>query len=96
MAATREIKEETGIIGSIVYPLKKIQYSFLANSFQKVHKTVHHFLFKFISGNLTIKNDPDKEAVKAKWLEINEARKKLSFSNERKVIDLAKKIINKL
>ena len=39
----REVAEETGIQGSVVAPLGKIDYWFVSEG-RRIHKTVHHYL----------------------------------------------------
>ena len=91
-AAVREVEEETGIIGCVVAPLGTIDFWFVAED-RRVHKTVHHYLLRATGGELTIENDPDKEAVDVAWVPIQELARKLSFPNERRIADLAKEVL---
>jgi 8-oxo-dGTP pyrophosphatase MutT (NUDIX family) len=91
-AAVREIAEETGIEGDILAPLGSIDYWFTVGG-HRVHKTVHHYLLQATGGELTIENDPDKEAVDVAWIPIHELARKLSFPNERRIADLAKEVL---
>ena len=94
-AAVREIAEETGIEGKILAPLGSIDYWFTVSG-HRVHKTVHHYLLRATGGELTIENDPDKEAVDVAWVPIQELARKLSFPNERRIADLAKEVLPEL
>jgi 8-oxo-dGTP pyrophosphatase MutT (NUDIX family) len=91
-AAVREIEEETGIQGEVLAPLGSIDYWFTVSG-HRVHKTVHHFLLKATGGNLTIDNDPDHEAVDVAWVRLTDLPKRLSFPNERRIVDLARDVL---
>jgi 8-oxo-dGTP pyrophosphatase MutT (NUDIX family) len=92
-AAKREVGEETGLHGDLVEPLEKIEYWYLwseEGERVRIHKFVHFYLFLYTRGST---DDHDDEVVEARWFPIDEARKRLSFENERKVLDLAAKAI---
>src|SRR6478736_3507067 len=67
--AVREVAEETGIIGEVVAPLGAIDYWFVADG-RRVHKTVHHFLLRSVSGELS---DADIEVEQVEWVALDEA-----------------------
>ncbi len=92
-AAVREVEEETGIAGEILEPLGSIDYWFTVPR-QRVHKTVHHFLLRAIGGELTIENDPDQEAVDVEWVCLTQVGRRLSFANERRIVDTARRIVD--
>src|SRR5829696_2387829 len=48
--AIREVAEETGIQGSVLAALGSIDYWFVTEG-RRVHKTVHHYLMRFLGGN---------------------------------------------
>ena len=83
-AAVREVFEETGIECEIITPLGTIDYRFQAAG-KLIHKTVHHFLFRQIGGELNVENDPDHEAIDAKWVELDALSGILSHENERRM-----------
>ncbi|MBB4883799.1 NUDIX hydrolase [Micrococcus flavus] len=91
-AAVREVEEETGIAGDILEPLGSIDYWFTVSR-HRVHKTVHHFLLRATGGELTTENDPDHEAVDVAWVGIDDVARRLSFANERRIVDLARRIL---
>ncbi|UBH24983.1 NUDIX hydrolase [Micrococcus porci] len=91
-AAVREVEEETGIAGCILEPLGSIDYWFTVSR-HRVHKTVHHFLLRATGGELTTENDPDHEAVDVAWVSIDDVARRLSFANERRIVDLARQVI---
>lgn len=91
-AALREVAEETGIEGRILAPLGSIDYWFTVTG-RRVHKTVHHYLMEATGGYLTIENDPDQEAVDAAWVPLHLLPDKLSFLNERRIVELAHQLL---
>ncbi len=82
--AVREIHEETGIVGEVVDSIATIDYWFTGTT-HRVHKLVHHFALRYVSGNLSVLGDPDHEAEDAIWVNFNELNAILSYPNERKV-----------
>ena len=92
-AAVREVEEETGIAGDILEPLGAIDYWFTVSR-HRVHKTVHHFLLRATGGELTTENDPDHEAVDVAWVRLEDVARRLSFANERRIVDLARQVVD--
>lgn len=82
--AVREIREETGILGEIVDSIATIDYWFTGTS-QRVHKLVHHFALRYLSGEISVLGDPDHEAEEARWVDFSELNNILSYPNERKI-----------
>ncbi|MDO5721702.1 MAG: NUDIX hydrolase [Actinomycetaceae bacterium] len=87
-AAVREVAEETGITGHIVAPLASIEYWFSSYE-RRIHKTVHHYLMEFVSGEVTVEGDPDHEAEEAAWVALAEVSQILAYPNEKRVVDIA-------
>ena len=92
-AAVREVEEETGIAGHILEPLGAIDYWFTVAR-HRVHKTVHHFLLRATGGELTTENDPDHEAVDVAWVRLEDVARRLSFANERRIVDLTRQVVD--
>jgi 8-oxo-dGTP pyrophosphatase MutT (NUDIX family) len=88
-AAVREVGEETGLIAEIVESLGQITYEFTVPD-RTIEKTVHHFILRQTGGELTVENDPDQEAVEARWYHIDELENQLTHKNEK---NLARKLI---
>jgi len=44
---------------------------------------VHFYLFRYVSGDVA---DHDDEVAEARWVDLGEARRLLSFENERRVL----------
>ena len=80
-AAIREVEEETGIIGTVVAPLGKIDYWFVAEG-RRVHKTVTHFLMNAIGGELS---DEDAEVVAVEWVPLDKLSRRLAYADERRI-----------
>jgi len=83
-AALREVEEETGLKAEILENLGSIHYEFSTPS-AIISKTVHHFLMKQIGGDLTIENDPDREAVDVRWIPVELLAEDLTHENERRL-----------
>jgi 8-oxo-dGTP pyrophosphatase MutT (NUDIX family) len=83
-AALREVEEETGLKTEIIESLGSIHYEFSTPT-STIAKTVHHFLMKQTGGELTIENDPDREAVDIRWVNIDLLHAELTHENERRL-----------
>lgn len=91
-AAVREIREETGIGGSIEADLGIIDYWFTGED-RRVHKVVHHFLLRAQSGRLTVEDDPDGEAEDALWVRLEHLPERLSYPNEQRLAAAARELL---
>ena len=83
-AAIREVFEETGIHAEIILKLGSIYYEFTAGR-KLIAKTVHHYLMKQTGGELSVENDPNHEAVEARWIAVDDLNTFLSHENERRM-----------
>ena len=84
--ALREVREETGLEAELIGPLDTIDYWFVwAPERTRYHKFVHYFLMRFVGGDFS---QHDHEMEDAAWFEPDEARRRMSFANERKLLDL--------
>ncbi|WP_345001964.1 NUDIX hydrolase, partial [Tsukamurella soli] len=90
--AIREIAEETGLTGSVLAPIGKIDYWFAAEG-RRVHKTVHHFLLSWEGGDLSAE---DYEVAEVAWVPLADLPSRLTYSDERKLIAAAKTVISDL
>ena len=88
-AALREVAEETGLQGELVQRLDRIEYWYVADysgERERIHKLVYFFLFRYTGGSTEAH---DEEVDDARWFRLAEARERLSFENERRVLELA-------
>jgi len=82
MAAIREVAEETGINSEISRALGVIDFWFMAGG-NRIHKTVHHFLFREVGGTL----QPQIEEVdEVGWFPLEDIVSMLAYPDEKKLI----------
>jgi 8-oxo-dGTP pyrophosphatase MutT (NUDIX family) len=84
-AATREVREETGVTAELTERLGEVRYSFQRKA-GRVDKTVVFFRFEYLSGST---DDHDDEVVEARWLSGAEAVRQLTFPGERRMVERA-------
>ncbi|MDT5155154.1 MAG: hypothetical protein QOI01_6887, partial [Mycobacterium sp.] len=90
--AIREVAEETGIQGSVLAALGSIDYWFVTEG-RRVHKTVHHYLMRFLDGELS---DEDVEVTEVAWVPLADLPSRLAYADERKLAEVAGRLIDKL
>jgi 8-oxo-dGTP pyrophosphatase MutT (NUDIX family) len=88
-AAEREVREETGIHGSVLRELGSIDYWFVVES-RRVHKTVHHFLMTALGGELS---DEDVEVTEVAWVPLAELDQRLAYADERRLVRRALRLV---
>ena len=81
-AAIREVREETGITSEITKSIGIIDFWFMAGG-KRIHKTVHHFIFKEVSGELTPQIT---EVDEVSWFPLSEIVERLAYPDEKKLI----------
>jgi 8-oxo-dGTP pyrophosphatase MutT (NUDIX family) len=81
-AAIREVQEETGIQSEISRELGVIDFWFMAGG-NRIHKTVHHFLFKETGGELAPQIT---EVDDVGWFPLSEIVELLAYPDEKKLI----------
>ncbi|MEO8277095.1 MAG: NUDIX hydrolase [Thermoanaerobaculia bacterium] len=86
-AAVREIREETGVTGTIVAALSGVDYTFIERGAHRIRKHVDYFLLEYESGSEA--NFEPREVVVARWFPWAEAISRLSHANDRKVAEEA-------
>lgn len=92
--AAREVMEETGLKGEILDRIGQISYwYFLKEKTVKVHKTVHYFLMRYISGST---DDHDDEVDDASWFPLDDALNRLRYRGEKEIMFKAKQMIDKM
>jgi 8-oxo-dGTP pyrophosphatase MutT (NUDIX family) len=90
-AATREVREETGIVAEPVCELGESRYWYRRDG-RTVGKTVAFFLYKYVEGDTA---DHDDEVEEVRWMGLNEAREALSHDAEREMVALALAYLHK-
>ena len=84
-AATREVREEAGVVAELVERLGDVAYSYQRKG-QRVDKRVRFFLFRYVSGST---DDHDHEIEEARWMPLEQAARELSFPGEREMVKRA-------
>ncbi len=84
-AATREVREETGIVAEPVCELGESRYWYRRDG-RTIGKTVQFFLFEHAGGDTA---DHDDEVEEVRWIELREALTALSHAAEREMVELA-------
>lgn len=88
-AALREVREETGIESEIYKSLGVIDFWFMAGG-KRIHKTVHHFLFKETGGRISPQIS---EVDDVRWFPLDEIVERLAYPDERKLIARSKELL---
>ncbi|HEX7404799.1 MAG TPA: NUDIX hydrolase [Candidatus Nanopelagicaceae bacterium] len=81
-AALREVMEETGIESEIARALGVIDFWFMAGG-KRIHKTVHHYLFREVGGILAPQVS---EVDEVAWFPLSEIIDRLAYPDEKKLI----------
>ena len=92
--ALREVREETGIQGSMLTKLTDIKYVYVRTwgDKQRVFKIVSFYLLRYESGTVDDVSPAMRiEVKKARWIPLEGAERKLSYRGERDVIRLAQR-----
>lgn len=89
-AALKEVKEEGGVDAKIVRKIGTERYFFTWQG-EKILKFVTFYLMQYIRD---LPEGHDEETEQIAWLPYEDARKKLSYSSERKVLDKAKEVLD--
>jgi 8-oxo-dGTP pyrophosphatase MutT (NUDIX family) len=81
-AATREVREETGVEAELIDKLGDLRYAYERRG-RPVSKKVAFYLFEYRSGDLA---DHDHEIEEARWMPLEEAARMLSYDGEREMV----------
>jgi 8-oxo-dGTP pyrophosphatase MutT (NUDIX family) len=84
-AATREVREETGVVGEPVRELGEARYWYRRDG-QTIPKSVTFFLFSYVEGDTA---DHDDEVEEARWIALQDAQNELSHAAEREMVGRA-------
>jgi 8-oxo-dGTP pyrophosphatase MutT (NUDIX family) len=81
-AATREVREETGLTAELIEPLGEVQYEYERKG-RLMNKTVAFFLYRYLSGSL---DDHDDEIEEAMWMPLEDALAAVTYPGEREIL----------
>jgi 8-oxo-dGTP pyrophosphatase MutT (NUDIX family) len=84
-AATREVREETGIVAEPVGELGESRYRYRRDG-RTIGKSVAFYLFSYVEGDTA---DHDDEVEEVRWIGLQQARTALSHAAEREMVELA-------
>jgi 8-oxo-dGTP pyrophosphatase MutT (NUDIX family) len=84
-AATREVREETGVSAELVDTLGEVRYWYVRGG-RRVLKSVFFYLFGYLSGDPA---DHDEEVLEARWMDLDTARAELTYAGEREMVERA-------
>jgi 8-oxo-dGTP pyrophosphatase MutT (NUDIX family) len=86
-AAIREVLEETGLRSEIREKLGVVDYWFVWRPDEvRYHKYVHYFLMSFVDGDTQAHDDEAEDVV---WMPIDEAIRRMTHTNERRLVSAA-------
>jgi 8-oxo-dGTP pyrophosphatase MutT (NUDIX family) len=84
-AAEREVREEAGVVGSLVGELGEVRYWYQRDG-RRIPKKVTFFLFDYVSGDVA---DHDDEVEEARWIPLEQAARELTYKGEREMVERA-------
>jgi 8-oxo-dGTP pyrophosphatase MutT (NUDIX family) len=93
VAACREVREETGLLGDIVSRIDTIKYSYNARWEQppvRVFKIVTFYLFRSTGGD---PSKHDREVDRVEWFSLDDAMQQATYAQEREILRKAKLLI---
>jgi 8-oxo-dGTP pyrophosphatase MutT (NUDIX family) len=84
-AAIREVAEEAGVVAELIEPLGDVEYRYERRG-RRIRKVVRFFLFRYRSGDPA---DHDHEIEVARWMELADAARELTYAGEREMVNRA-------
>jgi 8-oxo-dGTP pyrophosphatase MutT (NUDIX family) len=84
-AAEREVREETGVAAELVTELGEARYWYRRGG-RTIPKSVTFYLFNYVDGDIA---DHDDEVEETRWLPLERARRELTHTAEREMVDRA-------
>ena len=79
--ALREVKEETGAVGEILYTLSPVSFWYQWEN-EKRKKTVYYYVMRFVKGDIT---QHDFEMEKVEWITAEDVEKRLTYQADKDV-----------
>ena len=84
--AVREVREETGVEGTLVEKLGDVKYTYTRRGGERVFKIVSFYLLRAGRGRIgQIQEAMRIEVEEARWLPLDEAPRLLAYGGERKM-----------
>jgi 8-oxo-dGTP diphosphatase len=83
-AALREVREETGLGCRILMKLSISRYDYRSRKGNLRPKAVHYYLMEAVGGEISTDGV---EVDGACWLDLDEARRRLSYDQDRRLLD---------
>lgn len=96
-AALREVREETGLMASLITKLADIKYMYVRSwgDGERVFKIVSFYLFRYESGKIdNISEEMRVEVARAKWIRLEEGSKLLAYKGEKQMAKQALEYVN--
>jgi 8-oxo-dGTP pyrophosphatase MutT (NUDIX family) len=90
--ALREVREETGLLTSIVAEIGRIEYTFSRKGV-RYRKEVLHFLMEAVGGDIA---DHDEEYDFVEWVPLDEAPQRLTHENEAEIVRRAERLLSEV
>jgi 8-oxo-dGTP pyrophosphatase MutT (NUDIX family) len=93
LAARREAREETGLLGNIQAKIDTIRYSYTAKWERpptRIFKIVTFYLLRFTGGDPA---DHDREVERVEWFPIDKAIQQASYRQEKEILRKARELI---
>jgi 8-oxo-dGTP pyrophosphatase MutT (NUDIX family) len=95
--AVREVREETGVVATLITKLQDIKYFYVRSwgDRERVFKIVSFFLLRYESGRIDdISPEMRVEVQRALWLPLDESHTRLSYKSEREVARSAQEYVS--
>ena len=84
-AASREVREETGVVTRLVEKLGDVRYVYTWQG-ERIFKIVSFYLFRYRSGRLgALEEAHAHEVAEARWLPLDDAPRLLSYRGEQEM-----------
>ena len=88
-AATREVREETGLAAELIEKLGDVRYWYVAEG-KRVFKVVSFYLVRYRRGRLDdVPPAFRHEVAEARWLPLEDAPRLLAYKGEREMVEKA-------
>jgi 8-oxo-dGTP pyrophosphatase MutT (NUDIX family) len=83
-AATREVREETGLEAELIEKLGDVRYWYSRRKAGRIFKVVSFYLFRYRSGSI---KDHDDEIELVEWVPLEDLPKVLAYPGEREIAE---------